>query len=550
MEADLVQSETKSGVDFEGATVPATLDIEDLPRYVAQTLAVGTPWSRYYDADYDGDKFPGGFGDTFAYRVDYWVLRMRSRQLFRDNLYAKGLIRRLLTNEISTGLTPEVQPDEKLLGRGEGDLADWSEELETRFAAWARSARVCDWYGQANFGSLQREARREALIGGDVLVVLRYNKRLECPQVQLIPADQVQTPLAVNQRVSRNRKIMHGVEMDNKGRHVAYWINQADGRGSKRLPAYGEKSRRRIAWLVYGTDRMIDEVRGEPLLSVVLQSLREIDRYRDSIQRKAVVNSILAMFIKRDQVKTPSNMFTGGAVKRVDTFESADGRPARKYNEAQHVPGLVLEELEVGEEPQAFQGQGTIDGLGDFERAVISGIAWALEIPPEVLLLSFNANYSASQASINEFKMYLNRIWGEFGQAFCSPVYRDWMLSEVLAGRIRAPGFLNVWRNRLVQYVEYAAWTGVEWLGSIKPSTDMLKAVKGSKMLIEEGMSTRAREARILTGTKFSRNVRELARENEAMAKANEPLVEAGLIGKAPASEGSDAPDDRTENEQ
>ena len=550
MEAELIQDETYSGVDFEGADVPAILNVEDLPRYVSQTLASGTPWERWYDVDYDGDKFPGGFGPTYWYQVDYYVLRMRSRQLFRDNLYARGLIRRLLTNEIGTGLTPEVQPDERLLGRGEGDLADWSEDMETRFAAWARTVRASDWHRRSVFGAKQRKARMESLIGGDVLVVLRYNRRLQCPQVQLIPADQVQTPLAASQRASGGRRIVHGVELDAQGRHVAFWINQANGKGARRLPAYGAKSGRRIAWLVYGTERMIDDVRGEPLLSIVLQSLKEIDRYRDSVQRKAVVNSILALFIKRGETKDPSKLLSGSAVRRVDTIGSPDGRPQRKFNEAQHVPGMVLETLQEGEEPEAFKGVGGDEGLGEFEAAVIRGLAWALEIPPEILMLSFQNNYSASQAAINEFKMYLNRIWGEFGATFCTPIYTEWFISEVLAGRVAAPGFLDAWRDQVARYVEYAAWTAVDWLGSIKPTTDMLKAVKGEKMLIEEGLTTRARSARILTGTKYTRNVRELRRENEALAEANEPLVEAGLIGKMPTEpEGGESPE-TTENEQ
>lgn len=52
--------------------------------------------------DFNGEKFPGGFGITNIFTTDYWTLRVRSEQLFKDNLYAKGLIRRLITNEISS----------------------------------------------------------------------------------------------------------------------------------------------------------------------------------------------------------------------------------------------------------------------------------------------------------------------------------------------------------------------------------------------------------------------------------------------------------------
>ncbi|MCK4960459.1 MAG: hypothetical protein KAT00_13695, partial [Planctomycetes bacterium] len=51
-----------------------------------------------FDTVFDGSKFSGGFGPTKDYRfIDYHTLRLRSYQLFTENLYASGLIKRLLT---------------------------------------------------------------------------------------------------------------------------------------------------------------------------------------------------------------------------------------------------------------------------------------------------------------------------------------------------------------------------------------------------------------------------------------------------------------------
>jgi len=54
----------------------------------------------------------------------------------------------------------------------------------------------------------------------------------------------------------------------------------------------------------------------------------------------------------------------------------------------------------------------------------------------------------------------------------------------------------------------------------------MLKQAKGSKLLVAEGWSTNAREARITTGTKFSKNIQRLKRENQLKADAARPLLE------------------------
>jgi hypothetical protein len=73
----------------------------------AALLGYGKPTasSAWFEESLTGDKFAGGFGATKVFTPDYWTLRQRSEQLFHENLYARGLIRRLVTNEINTGLT-------------------------------------------------------------------------------------------------------------------------------------------------------------------------------------------------------------------------------------------------------------------------------------------------------------------------------------------------------------------------------------------------------------------------------------------------------------
>lgn len=500
------------------------LALDDLPLYAygGQTTYANPEWSIF-----DGEKFHGGLGSPQIQNVDYWTLRARSAQLFNENLYAKGLIRRLITNEINTGLTPEATPDEQVLGMAEDSLLDWSELVERRHGLWAASPKACDWRMASTFGALQRTARMEALIEGDVLVVLRQNPRIRLPMVQLVPGRSVRTPLGeTGYGLRKGHTLKHGVEQDAAGRDVAYWVLQADG-SFKRLPAYGEKSGRRLAWLVFGTEKRLDEVRGQPLLSIVLQSLKEIDRYRDSAQRKAVVNSILALFVKKTSDKPGTLPMTGAAVRRdkVDVTDSTTGGTARRFNLAKYIPGMVIDELQEGEEPILKGGEGTDVNFGTFEEAIIQAVAWANEVPPEILRLAFSNNYSASQAAINEFKIYLNKVWADWGDQFCRPIYVEWLISETLLGKTNAPGLVDAWRDS-ARHDVLAAWVCSEWYGSIKPSTDMLKQAKGSKMLVAEGWSTNAREARITTGTKFSQNVKRLRRENEQKAAAARPLLE------------------------
>ncbi len=488
------------------------------------TVSASVPY--YRSSFWDGEQFHSGWGATELLTVDYWTLRKRSSELFRKNIYGRGITRRYLTNLINTGLHLEATPQAVTLGLDEDWLAEWAELAESRFALWAANPKLCD-YGEAlTFGELQYNAELEALVSGDVLVVLRRDPRTGLPRIQLVSGASVKTPLdrAFN-RPGQNR-VTHGVELDDNGRHVAYHVEQDDGT-YKRILARGPKTGRRLAWLLYGTDKRIGDVRGEPLLAIVMQSLKDLDRYRISTIRKAEINSMLAMFIKREQPGIPTTPITGsgGGAVRVEAETTIDTTGTeRSVHVSEHHPGMVIETLGVGETPQAFGAQGTDEKFGDFEEAMTAAIAAALEMPPEIYRLAFSHNYSASQAANNEWALFLKRGRDTFANRFCQPCYCEWQLSEVQNGKIDAPGLLKAYWS-VEQYDVYAAWTFSDWAGQIKLSTDMLKVVKAYREMIDACVMTWSRAMRELTGMKFSTSMKVYRKEAELVRWAREPLA-------------------------
>jgi lambda family phage portal protein len=488
---------------------------------VPPTAGIVTPPSPEYGS-WAGDKYHGGLGPAQLYNVDYWTLRERSGQLFRENLYARGIIRRIVTNEINTGLSLECMPDETILGMPEDSLTDWSDDVENRFKIWSDNPELCDFEGRRTFGELQREMRLEALVAGDILVVLIQNRVTRLPQIKLIDGASVQNP--INQSSLRTgHTITDGVERDKNKRQVAYWVVNEDDNKSTRIPAFGPRSKRRVAWLVYGTEKRLNDVRGEPILSLILQSLKEVDRYRDAASRKATLNAILAWFVKKDEPKMGT--LPAGGIRRGTVAVPDSTNPERRFAIADQIPGVVIEELQHGESPVPHSTAGTDVNFGPFEEAIIQACSWALEIPPEILRLTFSNNYSASQAAINEYCMTLNMKRMEIGETFDSPIYIEWLLSEVLLGSIKAPGLLEAWRDPR-EYQVYGAWVASDWTGAIKPSTDLVKQAKGYKMLKDECWVTNTRAARVLTGTSYRKNAKQIKRENELKVAAARPLAE------------------------
>ena len=478
-----------------------------------------------------GDKFYNGFGVTKDYEiVDYWLLRKRSKQLFTENLYARGLLRRLITNEINKGLALEATPDADILGLDRDDLAAWSENTERRYTIWGKNPELCDYRQARTFGALQRQARMMALISGDVLILVRQGPS-KLPMIDLIDAEHISDPQSdtlIRAAKNRGNEISNGVEIDKAGRHVAFFIKQKNGT-HRRVTALGARTGRRQAWLLYGTERLIDDVRGQSMLGLVMQSLKEVDRYRDAEQRSAALNSMIAMWIEKTEDKPSTLPYTGGA-QRKDTITTQNDSQGRKdVNFSQNMPGMMFQELQQGEKPQSYDTKRPNVNFGTFEAAIINAVAWANEIPPEVLTLAFQNNYSASRGAVNEFKMYLERSRTGFGEEFNDPIYQDWIISEALNGKNIAPGLLDAWRNPAL-WDMFGAWMLADWSGAIKPNVDLLKEVKAYQLLVSEGWLTRDRASRELTGMKYSKTVQQLTKENSNLVTALQPLIDAGLI--------------------
>jgi len=471
------------------------------------------------EAIWSGEKFPGGFGLTKDYSyVDYWTIRKRSVQLFKENPYARGMFRRLLRNEIHKGLNLEANSITELTGLTDEEAITWDETSELNWQMWGNNKQICDWKKLKNFGELQHDCRQTALLSGDCLVVSHIDQKTNLPSIELIDGSSVRNPIGKKPR--KGNRILHGVELDKFDRQVAYWIYTKTETGfeSKRIPTYGEKSKRKIAWLVYGTDKRLDEVRGEPLLALVLYMLKELDRYRDSEQRAAVLNSIIPLFIKKTELGPGSLPVGAGAIRRgTATTEDFDSS-AKTYNISTMLPGTIPDELQKGEEPVSFNTQRPNAGFKSFEETIINTFAWCCEIPPEIARLLFQSNFSASRQANNEFNIYLSYIFWKFGNTFCQPIYEEFLTALILTDKIKTPNFLKAYFSN--DWLTLGAWFNSEWTGISRPSVDLKKDMDAADKGLALCITTFDQQSRKTSGMSFRAVIKKRAREKQLLEKA------------------------------
>lgn len=501
------------------------------PPSVADTEAAAKIEANYTSFSggglFSGEQYLFGLGGLVdeVEGLDYWELRKRSAALFYSNVQAQGIVERFVSNIIHTGLEVECTPEAELLGLDPDALSDWTETVENRYEVFRKSKRIVDAKGYRQEGELQKQGYREALVEGDALVINRVDPLNDLPQVKIVPGSRVQTP----PEKLMDESIVDGVHLDKNGRHLGYWVYQGTAHVLNDryvyVSAYGKQTGRHTAWMAYSPVKREDDVRGQPLLSMVIQGLKDSGDYRKYTLLKAKnAASVFGQRVYGEKKGLPGRDLSDKALK-VTSVATDPANPSKQTKFATMDGGFTIEDNAPGEELKLFTPSGSDVNYGPFETAIINGIAWGLHCPPEILTLSFNSNYSASQAARDEWWAYIVLERTRFAGEHCQNLFEEWFVSELLLGKFQAGQFLDAYRDPK-RYDERGAWLSTEWYGTVKPHMDRVKQMNSYKMQFAESMNTRSKATRESTGLKFSKVAARLKKENAQLSETMIPILE------------------------
>lgn len=459
-----------------------------------------------------------------------YTLRQRSRILYMSAPIAAAALKRQRTNIVGAGLRLKSTIDREVLGMTQEQAEEWQKRVQAEFNLWAQRKQACDATGVNNFYGMQQLVALSWPMSGDVFALIkRTEPKPMMPytlRLQIVEADRVRTPNAyqggptcdiiasmgtVGKNPTNGNIIYDGVEVDASGAIVAYHIAntypyQYAGEFTKfaRVEAYGKLTGLPNILHIMDTERP-EQYRGVPYLAQAIEPLLQMRRYTEAEITAAIVQSFFTAFIKTEAGNDggiPTNEVGG-----------AGGEVSRNPNEYEMGPGTTVF-LEPGESAEGLQPTHPNTGFDAFMRALCEQVGACLEIPADLLLMSFNSSYSASRAALLEawkgFRM--RREW--LADDFCKPVYEIWLTEAVALGRISAPGFLT---DPIIRQ----AYLGSEWIGPSQGQLDPTKEVQAAVMAIDNGLSTHEAEAVKLNGSQFSANVDKLAVENEQLSNAN-----------------------------
>jgi capsid protein len=141
------------------------------------------------------------------------TLRARSRDMIRKNAWANNGSEVFVSEAIGTGIKPQSQHTD----------AATKEDLQKLWTKWTD---YCDAHGTSDFYGLQALAVRSMMEGGECFIRLRYRKAsdgLDIPlQLQLLESEHC--PSTLNRTEDNGNVTKYGIEFDQIGRRVAYWM--------------------------------------------------------------------------------------------------------------------------------------------------------------------------------------------------------------------------------------------------------------------------------------------------------------------------------------
>ena len=366
------------------------------------------------------------------------TIAARSYDLERNHGVATGALRTQVDNIVGTGLRLAAKPDYRALGRDKVWADGWARTTEAQWRTFADVPEF-DAARQLNFGGSTVLQIRSAMLAGDgVALALWLPDR---PGAKWATAVQSIDPARLSNPDWRvmDARLRDGVEVNEYGEPVAYWIRRTHPseayllggpNGFERVPARTAFGRRRVLHL-YEKLRP-GQSRGRAILASVIGAFRMLDHYQRTELQTAVVNSMIAAFIKTPlRGEDIAELFGSGK----QFIESKAGW------EVQLQGGSVLP-LHPGDDIEPFTPTRPNSAYAQFVEAVLRYIGTGLNLPYELLMKDFSkTNYSSARAALLEAWRYFLGMRRWLAMNWASPIYELWLEEAVNRGVIEAPDF-------------------------------------------------------------------------------------------------------------
>lgn len=460
----------------------------------------------------------------------------RVRDLVRNDGWANGAVTRILDNAVGANLRPLVKPDYRALRAitgNEGFNPDWADEfgstVEAHYRMWANDpGRYADTARSLTLSQLYRLAFRHKLVDGEALGMAQWMPERVGPgraryatAVQVIDPDRLSNPY----QQWDQRSMRGGVEIDDNGAAVAYWIRRAhagdwynavDSLSWERVP--------RETW--WGRPVVVHDFEherggqhrgGAGVFTPILQRFRMLVKYDSTELDASIINAIFGAYIEspfdHQFVEEGIGDDGGGELSNYQNMRTQFHCDRRIMLGDARMPILF-----PGEKINTVNAARPTSNFKEFESAVLRNGASALGISAQQLSQDWSdVNYSSARAALLEAWKTLTRRRHEFAAGFAHPIFCAWLEEAFEVDALPLPpGAPPFYECR-------AAYARCEWIGPGKGWIDPVAEKQGAVLGMDAGLSTLEAEC-AEQGLDYEEVLDQRAREIEAFKRRGIPV--------------------------
>lgn len=369
------------------------------------------------------------------------TLRERSRDLVRNNGYAKNSIRRIGNNVIGTGILPSPVSKNKNLTAAKVE----EDAFKVVWKLWAESTD-CDYDGLQNFYGLQKLVVKTVAKSGSCIVRKiwkKYKKGSISLQLQILEPDFLDRS-KTGAMMDNGEYTFHGIQFDKNGKRIAYWIFDRHPLDFKveSHPVPAEDIQH-----VFDVEDP-GQVDGLPFNSSVILSMKDFDEYTDAQLTRQKIAACFAVFVTSDG-ESPVSVGNTGLKKNEQLVKLEPG---------------IVQELNRGESV-TFASPPSTEGFGEYSRQSLLLQAAGLGLSYESYTGDLsNVNFSSGRMGWIEFQRNIEDWqWNMMIPMFCNPAWQWFCTAAFLSGMIPDKNI------------------GVTWT---PPRREMIDPVKETKALV------------------------------------------------------------------
>lgn len=449
-------------------------------------------------------------------RTSLSKLRDRSREMVRNNPYARQAKRTTQINVIGTGVKLQAQVTQ-LRGNKRDDRVN--KLIESKWDNWCRK-EYCDVAGRYSFHDFEWLAVGALPESGEALFrILRRpfgNSKIPLA-LQVLESDLLDETYQGN-TLSPNNEWRNGVEVNEWGRPIRYAI-------LTRHPGdywFTSNSQRNEKYAFIPAEDIIhlflperpSQNRGVPWFHSVMSDAHQLQGYEEAAVIRARAGASLMGFITNNEGELTADDVENN--QRISEFEPG----TFKYL----APGESVSVPSIDAPDQQFEM---------FVRNKVRRFASGFGCSYETLSRDFSdTNYSSSRLSLLEDREHWRIVQNYLIENFHMRVFREWINLAVLSGELPFQDY----------ELRPERYDNPKWLTRGWSWVDPLKEVKAYREAEQAGYMTKAQIIAQTGGGDFDDNVAELAREQQVARDAGISLD--ADLGLTPTTSTTPAPPD------